>query len=175
MCKSIEDFLKASGFVSEHPQLVDTPQRVTETWLEQLLDGYHLDPVEILSEHYPSSDDGLVVVRDIDCHGVCPHHLLPFIGQADIAYIPDQAIVGFSKLTALVQCFTHRLTLQETATHQIAQALITYLGAKGAACVIKAQHLCMALRHSHQRKSQIITSSFQGSLRQNVEIQKFLL
>lgn len=174
MQDSIANLLTAAGFATDHEQLKETPQRVTECWNNDLLDGYRLSPANILSECYPTEDDGLVVVHNIDCHGVCPHHLLPFFGKVHLAYVPNQAIVGFSKLGELVRCLTHRLTLQETATHQIAEALMEHLNAKGAGCVMLARQMCMSLRHPDQRKSEVLTSCFLGTLKHRAEVHQLL-
>ncbi len=174
MEESIAALLTAAGLSMEHEQLRETPQRVAECWLSDLLDGYQLSPKTILSDRYPTKDDGLVVVHNIDCHGICPHHLLPFFGKVHLAYIPSQEIVGFSRLGELVRCLTHRLTLQETATHQIAEALMEHLNAKGAGCVMQARQMCMSLRHAEQRESGVLTSSFLGTLRDRTEVHQLL-
>lgn len=172
---SVLALLQAAGMDPEHPQLRDTPQRVRECWSNDLLDGYRTDPATILADRYPARDGGLVVVRDIDCHGMCPHHLLPFVGKVHLAYLPRKTIVGFSRLGELVRCLTHRLTLQETATHDIASALMTHLNARGAGCVMQAQQLCMCLRSNDQRNATVLTQTFLGELRERPPLQQHLL
>lgn len=167
MQKAIKDLLTSAGFDPTHPHLQDTPQRVASCWLEDLLDGYSMSPAAILSDAFPSQNEGLVVVRNIHVHGLCPHHLLPFSGVAHIAYQPQSKVVGFSRLAELTRCFTHRLTLQETATRQIANALLEHLDARGAGCILEAVHTCMTLRGKDQRESRVLTSSFLGSLQTN--------
>lgn len=174
MEQSVTALLQAAGFSEAHSQLADTPSRVTECWMNNLLDGYNLSPAEILAERFPTPDDGMVIVDNIACHGMCPHHLLPFFGTVHVAYIPNNEVVGFSCIGKLVRCLTHRLTLQETATHQIAEALMLHLDAKGAACVMKAQQLCMSLREESQCHSAIVTSSFMGDFKQRTDLQQFL-
>ncbi len=174
MEQSVATLLQAAGFSLEHPQLQETPSRVTECWKNSLLDGYNSDPAQILAERFPTPDDGLVVVDNIACHGMCPHHLLPFFGTVHVSYIPNNEVVGFSCIGKLVRCLTHRLTLQETATHQIAEALMIHLDAKGAACVMQAQQLCMSLREESQCNSRIVTSSFLGEFKQRTDLQQLL-
>lgn len=174
MEQSIRTLLQATGFSLDHPHLRDTPERVAECWLSDLLDGYQQDPAHLLSDRYPAQEDGLVMVHNIDCHGICPHHLLPFFGKVHLAYLPHQNIVGFSRLGQLVRCITHRLTLQETATHQIADALMQHLQAKGAGCVMEAQQLCMCLRQSDQAHSTVVTSCFLGAFQQRTDLQRLL-
>ncbi|TNE44531.1 MAG: GTP cyclohydrolase I [Deltaproteobacteria bacterium] len=174
MEQSVAALLQAAGFSLEHSQLQETPSRVTECWKNSLLDGYNSDPAQILAERFPTPDDGLVVVDNIACHGMCPHHLLPFFGTVHVAYIPSNEVVGFSCIGKLIRCLTHRLTLQETATHQIAEALMLHLDAKGAACVMQAQQLCMSLRQESQCNSRIVTSSFLGEFKQRTDLQQLL-
>ncbi len=165
MEKSIASLLEATGFDPSHPHLTRTPERVSQYWLENFLDGYELDPQTILKDRYPASEDSLVVIKDIHFHGLCPHHLLPFFGKAHVIYVPNKWVVGFSRLAELVRCFTHRFTLQETATQQIAHALMDELGALGAGCVMEATHTCMTLRKGDHQQSKILTNLFLGSLK----------
>lgn len=177
---AIEAFLKAMGASPVHPQLKDTPDRVTSCWMEHLLNGYQESPEALLGDLYPldqeaSSSSGPVVIRDIYLQGMCPHHLLPFMGKAHVAYIPGKFIVGFSKISELVACLSRRLTLQETITQQVTESLMTHLQAQGAGCVIEAQHTCMTLRAAEHHKSQITTSAFMGTMADQPVWQNLLL
>ena len=145
---AIEALLKASGLdPATNPDLGETPARVARlwrggvpgratTWIPAKILG---DPVE------GEADPDVVVVGGLRFHAMCPHHLLPYRGVAHVAYLPAGKLVGFGRLAELVDCFTKRLTLQERATHQIADALCRHLGARGAGCVIEAEQLCLAL------------------------------
>ena len=98
-------------------------------------------------------DTELVVVRDLPCHGMCPHHLLPWVGHATVAYLPAAKLVGFGRLNDLVHCFTRRLTLQERVCNDIADALMQHLSARGAACVITGQHNCLNVPGRQTRRA----------------------
>jgi probable phosphoglycerate mutase len=117
----------------------------------------------------------LVVVGGLRFHAMCPHHLVPFRGVAHVAYIPHGKLVGFGRLADLVDCFTKRLTLQERATHQIAEALCVNLGARGAGCVIEAEQLCLALPGDKHDSSGVVTSAFVGEMRERPDLKARLL
>jgi GTP cyclohydrolase I len=106
---------------------------------------------------------------------MCPHHLLPYRGVAHVAYLPQGKLVGFGRLAELVDCFTKRLTLQERATHQIADALCRHLGARGAGCVIEAEQLCLALPAEKHDQSGVVTSAFVGEMRERPDLKARLL
>ncbi|MDJ0762880.1 MAG: GTP cyclohydrolase I [Myxococcota bacterium] len=167
LTKAIEDFLRAVGrSPGTYPELIETPVRTANMWMNELLDGYAWDPKDILVGGASTTlgDDGLVIVRDMFFHSVCPHHLLPFHGVAHVGYIPGPRIVGLSKIARLVDCFAHRLTLQEEIGHGITGALITHLGAKGAACLLDAEQLCMVIRGVRKPGSRAVTASYAGAL-----------
>jgi len=161
---AIEDFLRSVGkSPGMHPELIDTPVRAADMWLDDLLDGYEWDPAKILEGGLPATHNrGMVVVKDVFFHSVCPHHLLPSHGQAHVAYLPGETIVGFSKISRLVDCFAHRLTLQETIAKEVCDSLITHIGARGAACVIDAEQFCMIVRGVRKPGSRTITSDYAG-------------
>ncbi|HET8734040.1 MAG TPA: GTP cyclohydrolase I [Anaeromyxobacteraceae bacterium] len=139
--RAVADFLDALALppeVRRGPDLAGTPARVAEAWREDLLDGYGRDPAAILAETMPASGRDLVAVTAIDFHSVCPHHLLPSRGLAHLAYVPGGRVVGFGQLARLVDALAHRLVLQEDLARQVVEALMTHLGARGAACVLEA-------------------------------------
>jgi len=121
--------------------LQQTPQRVERAWRE-FLEGYTMDPVEILSRTFEAESTGIQVCRNIVFSSMCEHHLLPFFGQASIVYKPVCQVVGLSKLTRLVDCFAHRLQIQERMTQQIADALFEYVEPEGVLVICQAKHLC---------------------------------
>jgi GTP cyclohydrolase IA len=160
-------FLEALGIpaqVLSAADVVGTPERVAEAWRDDLVDGYRRDPVEILAETMRSSGDDMVAVTGIDFHAICPHHLLPYHGVAHVAYVPDGKVVGFGQLARLVDCFAHRLVIEEELARQIAGALMKYLGARGAACVLDAQQLCLTVRGERRRAARAHAQCLLGVL-----------
>jgi GTP cyclohydrolase I len=144
--------------------LRDTPRRVAEAWLEDLVDGYRTDPAEVLADSIPSASRDLVAVTGIDFHSVCPHHLLPSRGVAHVAYLPGGRLVGFGQVAKLVDCLAHRLVLQEELARQIADALVRHLGARGAACLLEAEQLCLTVRGARRPRSRTHAEAFAGAL-----------
>lgn len=165
LAKAFEDFLRAvDKSPGRYPELLDTPVRASTMWLDDLLDGYEREPRDILSGGSPSSpEQGMVIIRDVFFHSACPHHLLPYTGVAHVAYIPSDRIIGFSNITRLVDCFAHRLLLQEEIGQLVSEALLEHLGAKGAACLLDAEQLCMIVRGVRKQGSRAITTSWAGA------------
>lgn len=143
--------------------LKETPARVCKA-LNEMTQGYFQDPGEILSKTFDESYDEVVVLKGIPFTSLCEHHLLPFIGTADVGYIPGK-VVGLSKLARLVDCFAMRLQLQERMTRQIADSLMTHLNAKGAAVIVRAVHSCMACRGIKKAGAEMVTSAMLGLFR----------
>ena len=168
MAGAIHDFLVAAGIDMGHTHLVGTPERVAKAWSDELLDGYDSNPAEILKESFDAEErhsnraSEIVLAKDIPFHGLCPHHLLPFQGVAHVGYIPDQKLAPFSGLARVIDCFAHRLEVQETITRQVADALVNHLGAKGAAVVLESEQTCMTVRGVKRRGTRIITTYFAG-------------
>ncbi|MCU0663541.1 MAG: GTP cyclohydrolase I [Myxococcota bacterium] len=179
LTKAFEDFLRAvDRSPGSYPELLDTPVRTANMWLDELLDGYDWDPKDILSGGSILARDGvseLVIVRDIFFHSTCPHHLLPYHGIAHVAYLPSDRIVGLSKLARLVDCFAHRLILQEELAQGVADALVTHLGALGAACMLDAEQLCMVIRGVRKQGSRAIVMGYSGSMATDNEAKKQFL
>jgi GTP cyclohydrolase IA len=151
--------------------LAGTPARVAEAWLEDLLDGYHMDPAEILAEALPSPAKELVAVTGIDFHSMCPHHLLPSRGLAHVAYVPGGQVVGFGQLARLVDCFAHRLVLEEDLARLVAEALVTHIGARGAACVLDAEQTCLSVRGELRPRARAHAQCFLGVLDTDARLQ----
>jgi GTP cyclohydrolase I len=175
--KAIEDLLRALGrSPGRNPELLDTPVRTARMWLDDLLDGYALEPADILAGGSPAGGHlGMVVVRDIFFHSVCPHHLLPYHGVAHVAYVPGDRIIGFSQINRLLDCLSHRLVLQEEACRGVAEALVEHLGAVGAGCVLDAEQLCMIVRGVRKPGSRSITSAYAGSLAESADLRREFL
>jgi len=153
-------------FIGEDPDregLVDTPSRVVRAWREMTA-GYREDPGEILSRTFDETSDELILLRGISFYSTCEHHLLPFYGEACVGYLPGK-VVGISKLARLVNCFAHRLQVQERMTRQVADAIEKHLDARGVGVVIRAHHLCMGCRGVRQQDTDMVTSSMLGTLR----------
>ena len=154
--------------IGEDPQregLKDTPSRVVRSWGE-LFKGYHTDPEEVVTL-FDEGDgfDEIVVLRDVEMYSTCEHHLLPFIGRAHIAYLPDKKLLGISKLARLLEVYSRRLQIQERIGRQVTEFLMEKVGAKGAACIIEASHLCMQMRGVAKQHSVMVTSSLRGVFR----------
>ena len=177
MSAAVAALLQAAGLdPAGDADLRQTPDRVAKLWREEFLAGYAMDPAKILGEPVVGEiDPDVVIVAGLRFHSMCPHHLVPFRGVAHLAYIPAGKLAGFGRLADLVECFTKRLTLQERATHQIAQALWQGLGARGAGCVMEAQQLCLALPGERHDKSGVLTSAFVGEMRERPDLKARLL
>lgn len=148
----------------DSPDLEGTPQRVARLWRETLATGYAQDPAQILADRIPDESGATILITDIPFHCICPHHLLPAVGVAHVAFVPDGQIVGFGQLEALVRALSCRLVLQERLTAQIADALMEHLGARGAACGLSAEHLCLTLRGHEPRSARVHTRVARGCL-----------
>ncbi|MGF7232165.1 GTP cyclohydrolase I FolE [Arachidicoccus sp.] len=142
--------------------LVKTPERIAKA-MQYLTQGYQLDAIEILNSakfHEPISE--MVVVKNIEIYSLCEHHLLPFIGKAHVAYIPNGWITGLSKVARVVDVFARRLQVQERLTVEIVEAIKEALDPLGVAVVIEAKHLCMMMRGVSKQNSFTTTSAFHG-------------
>jgi len=142
--------------------LVKTPMRVAKA-LEFLTSGYGENPQDILNEAlFTSSNDEMVLIRDIEFYSMCEHHILPIIGRVHVAYIPDGKVVGLSKIPRIVNLFAHRLQIQEQLTEQIAQAIEETIRPKGVAVVVHARHMCMEMRGVQKINSTTVSSALRG-------------
>lgn len=142
--------------------LVDTPDRIIRSWGE-LFGGYKESPETVLTTFTEGACDEMVILTNIEFFSTCEHHMLPFFGKAHIAYIPNNRVVGVSKLARLLDIFARRLQIQERIGTQVVDALMKHLEPKGAACVIEAQHLCMMMRGVEKQNSCMVTSALRGS------------
>lgn len=142
--------------------LLKTPQRVLKAY-EFMYGGYKEDPQEILnSAMFESSNDEMVLIKDIEFYSTCEHHLLPIIGRAHVAYIPDGKVVGLSKIPRVVDVFARRMQIQEQLTEQIADALMKSIAPKGVAVVLQARHMCMEMRGVEKINSTTTSSALRG-------------
>jgi GTP cyclohydrolase I len=177
MAAAVRDFLRASGLPLDDANLVDTPGRVAEAWMNEFIDGYARTPEEALGETFPAppeSSGELVVVTDLRFHSMCPHHLLPYEGVAHVAYVPGKRVVGFGRLSALVDCFAHRLILQEDLARHVASSLARVLGSPATACILEAHQLCLRIRGDRQRDAVTHAEAYEGRLRRDGALRREL-
>ena len=161
---ALRSFLKALDLpVDGDPELSGTPMRVARAWRDELLDGYGRAPAEVLSEALSSTERGLVLVGGVSFATMCPHHLMPCEGRAHVGFLPGGRIVGIGALVQLVDCFAHRLVLQETLGRQIVEALVEHLQARAAGVVLEGRHACLALRGERQPSAVVVTQAFAGA------------
>ena len=166
---AVREILIAVGEDPDREGLVETPARVARMY-EEIFSGLEDDPKRHLKIFNEQKNEEMVIVRDIPLYSMCEHHLLPFIGRAHIAYIPDSGkIIGLSKLARIVDSFARRPQLQEKLTSQIADFLYTELQPMGVAVVIEAEHLCMTMRGARASGAQTRTSALRGSMRSDAK------
>lgn len=158
---AVREILIAVGEDPDREGLRGTPRRVARMY-EEVFSGLHQDPAEHLTAAFSERYDELVVLRDIPFHSMCEHHLLPFMGVAHVAYLPDGRIVGISKLARVVESFARRPQVQERLTSQIADLLMERLEAKGVAVILEATHICMTCRGVQKPGSLMVTSAMRG-------------
>jgi GTP cyclohydrolase I len=159
--------LEALGEDIHREGLRDTPRRVAKMYKE-LFAGLTLDPADHLQTVFQEDYDEIVVLRDIQFHSLCEHHLLPFMGRAHVAYLPTGKVVGLSKLARTVETFARRPQVQERLTSQIADALMKHLQPRGAAVVVEASHMYMQMRGVQKPDSKMVTSALRGIFKQDM-------
>ena len=163
----ILDLLKEIGEEPEREGLQKTPHRVAKSWTT-FAKGYKQTPEEVVGDAvFNERCDELGAVKEIDFFSLCEHHLLPFKGLAHVGYLPDEKIIGLSKIPRIVDIYARRLQVQERLTQQVADALQDVLNPKGVAIVIEAEHLCMQMRGVEKKSSFMITSAVRGAFREN--------
>jgi len=164
--RAVREILLAVGENPDREGLLKTPNRVARAYGE-LMAGLKFDPRSHLKTVFHERYDEVVLLRDIEFHSLCEHHLLPFTGRAHVAYLPDGKVVGLSKLARLVEGYARRPQVQERLTTQIADALMEELNPMGAACVIEAVHTCMTIRGAKKHGSTMVTSALRGIFKEN--------
>ncbi|MCK5609758.1 GTP cyclohydrolase I FolE [Candidatus Pacearchaeota archaeon] len=164
--KLVQELLAAIDEDVEREGLVDTPKRVAKSF-NKLFGGYKEDPKKLITVFDNEGYDEMIIARDIDFYSTCEHHMLPFTGKAYVGYIPNDKIIGLSKLPRLVEIFSRRLQNQERLTKQVADTLTEMLNPLGVGVVIKAEHMCMKARGVEKQNCEISTSSFTGLFKKN--------
>jgi len=164
--KAVRTLLAWAGDNPDRPGLIDTPKRVVDAYGEWF-DGYDADVEKELSRTFEDVQgyDDMVLLRDIEVESHCEHHMAPFLGKAYVAYIPNEKVVGISKLARVVEIFSRRLQTQETLTQLIAEAIESHLQPHGVAILIDAEHQCMTTRGVHHRHVSTITTRFTGAFK----------
>jgi GTP cyclohydrolase IA len=164
---SFREILEAVGENPQREGLLKTPIRAAKAF-EFLTNGYRQDLDAIVNQAIFTSDASeIILVKDIELYSMCEHHLLPFIGKAHVAYIPNGKVIGLSKVARIVDVFARRLQIQEQLTTQIADALMQALHPVGVAVVIEAKHLCMMMRGVEKQNSVMTTSCLLGSFKED--------
>jgi GTP cyclohydrolase I len=169
---AVRTLLRWAGDDPAREGLLDTPKRVANAYRDWF-SGYAIDPAEYLRRTFEevAGYDDLVIVRDIQFHSHCEHHMVPIIGKAHVGYLPDGKVVGLSKIARVVDIFAHRLQTQEALTAQIASVIQEVLNPRGVAVMIEAEHMCMAMRGIRKQGSTTLTSTFTGVFKDNPEEQ----
>ena len=170
-----EAFVKIFKWLGEDPGregLIETPKRVVKAFKEYFK-GYHEDPVRVLDKTFSDVEgyDDMVVQKNISVQSHCEHHMAPIIGVAHVAYIPNERVVGLSKLARVVEVFSKRLQTQERLTMQIASTLMQALDAKGVAVSINATHQCMTMRGIKKEQATTVTNYYLGQFKEDLSFQ----
>ena len=174
MAEHYTEILKLMGEDHEREGLQKTPMRVAKA-MQFLTHGYTLNPHDILkSAMFKEDYRHMIMVKDIEIYSLCEHHMLPFIGKAHIAYIPNGYITGLSKVARLVEAYARRLQIQERLTKQIRDCIQETLNPLGVGVVIEAQHLCMQMRGVQKQNSITTTSAFTGAFMQKATREEFI-
>lgn len=167
IAKAVKMILEAVGDNPQRPDLLATPERVANMYIE-VLEGIGKDPAQELEVLLSENHDEIVLLKDIPIYSICEHHLLPFIGKAHVAYIPQgRRVTGLSKLARVVDLFAKRLQVQERLTTQIADLIMKKLRPRGVMVVIEAEHLCMSMRGVKKPGTTTVTSAVRGVFRTN--------
>ena len=173
---AVRTLISFIGENADREGLIDTPSRVVRAW-EDFFVGYKDDPVDILGRTFEEVDgyDEIVLIRDIRIESHCEHHIVPIIGKAHVAYLPDRSVVGISKLARVVDVFAKRMQVQETLTAQIADTINNTLKPKGVAVMIEAAHMCMTTRGVHKPGADTVTTTMRGVFKTDPNLRREFL
>jgi GTP cyclohydrolase I len=168
--EAIRALVRACGIPDEESHMAKTAGRVRALWEKRLLGGYGADLSTILGPGFDDDRSDMVTIRGISVHGVCPHHLVPFRGVAHVAYVPGGRLHGFGRIARLVDALAHRFTYQEWLTRDIADAMVEHGLARGAACVVEAEQLCLLLGEDRRGDERVRTQAFAGLFAQDPDL-----
>jgi GTP cyclohydrolase I len=174
--RAVETLIRWAGDDPLREGLRGTPERVVKSF-EEFFEGYAVDPLDLLERTFEEVEgyDEMVLLRDIRFESHCEHHMAPIIGRAHVAYMPDNRVVGISKLARVVEAYARRLQIQEKMTAQIANTINEVLNPKGVAVVIEATHHCMTTRGVHKPGTSMVTSRMLGMFRTNASTRREFL
>jgi GTP cyclohydrolase I len=175
--KAIETIIEYLGEDKNREGIRDTPMRVIKSW-DRIFGGYLQDPEDLFTtfeEDDVIPHNQIILLKDIEFYSTCEHHMLPFVGKAHVAYIPNKKVVGISKLARIVEVYSRRMQIQERIGNQVTKALMEHLDAKGAACIIESKHFCMTCRGVEKQNSVMVTSSLRGVFLDQQESRQELL
>ncbi len=164
--KAVKMIIEAIGEDPEREGLIETPDRIARMYRE-IFSGYNESPEKHLKKVFTVNSTDIVLEKDIVFYSICEHHLMPFYGKVHIAYVPNDKVVGLSKLARTVEVFAKRLQLQERMTVQIADSIMRYLDAKGVMVVVKAEHMCMTMRGVKKPGSKTVTTVTRGIFKED--------
>lgn len=169
--EAVKTLIRWAGDDPNREGLLETPSRVIKAY-NDFFSGYNEDPKKILGKVFEEIDgfNDIVLIKNIRMESHCEHHMVPFIGEAHVAYLPEKKVVGISKIARLVDIFSKRLQTQETMTIQIAKAINDSLKPRGVAVLIDAQHQCMSTRGVHKENASTITTAFLGDFKENQQL-----
>lgn len=170
----IDGIIRLIGDSPIREGLLETPLRVIKSF-DKLYGGYDQNVEDVVKVFEDGCCDEMVLLKDIEFYSTCEHHMLPFFGQAHIAYIPDKKVIGVSKLARILEIYSRRLQIQERICQQVTTALDKVLNPIGSACILEAQHFCMTARGVEKQKSIMVTSSLTGEFRENANTRSELL
>jgi len=171
---TVVEQIKHIGDDPQREGLLDTPKRVAKMY-PIIFGGYTQNVEELFTVFSAKSYDGIVLLKDIELYSMCEHHMLPFFGKAHIAYIPNEKVIGVSKLARILNVYSKRLQIQERIGEQVTDAIMEHLQPLGVACIIEATHMCMRMRGVEKQNSVMVTSSMRGVFRTDAVARQELL
>ena len=163
--KAFLEIIQTSGENPQRQGLLKTPKRAAKAFLD-LTSGYHVDIDDLINDAlFETRNDAMVIVRNIEFHSLCEHHLLPFSGKVDVGYLPNKKVLGLSKIPRIIDVFAKRLQIQEQLCHEVASCIENATQARGVGVVIHAQHTCMSMRGIEKQCASMTTSAMLGAFR----------
>lgn len=167
--KKLADILEYIGDDPNREGLLETPSRIRKSW-DKLFGGYKQKPEDVLKIFKEGACDEMVILKNVEFYSVCEHHFLPFFGQLHVGYLPNEKVIGISKLARLAEIYARRLQIQERMVAQIADDIVKYLDPKGVMVVAEGVHFCMTSRGVEKQNSIMVTSALRGAFREDAKI-----